>query len=58
LKDDKFQRLEAASVKTVVDGLSEAFPDDRKRVQQASVIFDGLFRVLDKEPLKGKTNAG
>jgi len=49
LKDDKFQRLEAAGVKAVVDGLSESFPDDRKRLQQASIIFDSLFKLLDKE---------
>ena len=49
LKDDKFQRLEAAGVKAMIDGLSETFLDDRKRVQQASVIFDGLFKLLSKE---------
>jgi hypothetical protein len=48
LKDDKFHRLEAAGLKAVIDGLSEAFPDDRKRLRQAAVIFDGLFRLLDK----------
>lgn len=48
LKDDKFQRLEAAGVKALIDGLSETFPDDRKRLQQASVIFDGLFKLLNK----------
>jgi hypothetical protein len=49
LKDDKFQRLEAAGLKAVIDGLSETFADDRKRLQQATVIFDGLFRLLDKK---------
>ena len=48
LKDDKFQRLEAAGVKALVDGLSETFADDRKRLQQASVMFDGLFRFFNK----------
>ena len=59
LKDDKFQRLEAAGVKALVDGLSEMIPDDRKRLQQASVIFDGLFRLLDKQTgnKKSKTRA-
>jgi len=52
LKDDKFQRLEAGGVKAIVDGLSETFADDRKRLQQASVIFDGLFRLLDKQSPK------
>jgi hypothetical protein len=48
LKDDKFQRLEAAGVKALIDGLSETFLDDRKRLQHASVIFDGLFTLLNK----------
>jgi len=52
LKDDKFQRLEAAGLNAVIDGLSERFPDDRRRLQQASVIFDGLFRLLDEESRK------
>jgi len=49
LKDDKFQRLEAAGLNAIIDGLSETFPDDRKRLQQATVIFDSLFRLLDKQ---------
>src|SRR5712671_1522961 len=48
LKDDKFQRLEAPGLNAIINGLSETFPDDRKRLQQANVIFDGLFRLLDK----------
>jgi hypothetical protein len=56
LKDDKFQRLEAAGLNAIIDGLSEAFPDDRKRLQHANVIFDSLFRLLDKkgEKMPGK----
>jgi len=49
LKDDKFHRLEAAGLKVMIDGLSETAKEDRKRLQQASVIFDGLFALLDKE---------
>lgn len=48
LKDDKFHRLEAAGLKAMIDGLSEKVSDDRKRLQQASVIFDSLFALLDK----------
>src|ERR1043166_9668769 len=48
LKDDKFQRLEAAGVEALIDGFSETFPDDRKRLQHVSVIFDGLFRLFNK----------
>jgi len=49
LKDDKFHRLEAAGLKAVIDGLCERVGDDRKRLRQASVIFDGLFALLDKQ---------
>jgi len=52
LKDDKFQRLEAPGLSAIINGLSETFPDDRKRLQQANVIFDGLFRLLDKQSEK------
>ncbi len=52
LKDDKFQRLEAAGLNAVINGLSEMFPDDRSRLKQATVIFDGLFRLLDKKDKK------
>ena len=48
LKDDKFHRLEAAGLKAMIDGLCEKVSDDRKRLQQAGVIFDGLFALLDK----------
>ena len=49
LKDDKFQRLEAAGLNAIINGLSETFPDDRKRLHQATVIFDSLFSLLDKQ---------
>jgi len=48
LKDDKFHRLEAAGLKAMIDGLCEKVSDDRKRLQQAGIIFDGLFALLDK----------
>ena len=48
LKDDKFHRLEAAGIKAMIDGLCEKVSDDRKRLQQAGIIFDGLFALLDK----------
>ena len=48
LKDEKFHRLEAAGLNMVINGLSENLRDDRKLLQQASVIFEGLFTLLDK----------
>ena len=48
LKDDKFNRLEAPGLKAIIDGLSETLRDDRKLLQQSSVIFDGLFTLFGK----------
>jgi hypothetical protein len=46
LKDDKFNRLEAAGVNATVTGLSELLKDDRKLLRQSSIIFDGLYALL------------
>jgi hypothetical protein len=46
LKDDKFNRLEAAGLNATVRGLSELLKDDRKLLQQCGVIFDGLYALL------------
>jgi hypothetical protein len=50
LKDDKFHRLEAAGLNAIIDGLSKVLSDDRKLLQQTSVIFDGLHAMFSKEP--------
>jgi len=53
LKDDKFHRLEAAGLNAVVNALSAALRDDRKLLQQTSVIFDGLHSLLSvTEPIR------
>jgi hypothetical protein len=57
LKDEKFHRLETAGLNTVINGLSENLRDDRKLLQHAGVIFDGLFTLLDKEPEKKRRPA-
>ena len=49
LKDGKFNRLEAAGLKAIVDGLSETLRDDRKLLQQSSTIFNGLFGLFSKQ---------
>ena len=49
LKDDKFHRLEAAGLNSIINGLSETLRDDRKLLQQMSAIFDGLYSHLSKE---------
>lgn len=56
LKDDKFHRLEAAGLNAIIDGLSKVLRDDRKLLQQTSIVFDGLYALLSKESQK-KTNA-
>ncbi len=48
LKDDKFHRLEAAGLNAIINGLSAALRNDRKLLQQISVIFDGLYMLFSK----------
>jgi len=48
LKDEKFHRLEAAGLNAIIDGLSKVLRDDRKLLQQASVVFDGLYALLSQ----------
>lgn len=49
LKDDKFHRLEAAGLNAIIDGLGKVLRDDRKLLQQTSIVFDGLYALLSKE---------
>src|SRR3989454_8509675 len=49
LKDDKFHRLEAAGLSTIIQGLSKVLRDDRKLLLQTSVLFDGLYEMLSKQ---------
>jgi hypothetical protein len=51
LKDDKFNRLEASGLNVIIEGLSDLLQDDRKLLQQTSVIFDGLYALLSKQRL-------
>ena len=48
LKDDKFHRLEAAGLNAIIDGLSQVLRNDRKLLQQTSIVFDGLYELLSK----------
>lgn len=49
LKDDKFNRLEAAGLNAIINGLSESLRDDRKVLQQTNAIFDGLFTLFGNQ---------
>ncbi len=53
LKDNKFNRLEAAGLDAAVRGLGELLEDDRKLVRQAGVIFDGLYEHLGRKAAGG-----
>ena len=55
LKDDKFHRLEATGLNAIINGLSEVLRDDRKLLQQCSVIFDGLYALLAQSAQKDKS---
>jgi hypothetical protein len=54
LKDDKFNRLEAAGLDAVVSGLAGLLKDDRKLLRQASAVFDGLYVLLSDRSRQGK----
>lgn len=49
LKDQKFNRSEAAGLSAVIRGLAETLKDDRKLAQQCQPIFDGLYELLRSE---------
>jgi hypothetical protein len=49
LKDVKFNRLEAAGLNAIINGLSKSLRDDRKVLQQTSAIFDRLFTLFGKQ---------
>src|SRR5262249_5770955 len=54
LKDDKFNRSEAAGLNLVIRGLAELLKDDRKLVAQSIPIFDGLYELLGRNQEKSK----
>ena len=56
LKDDKFHRLEAAGLRAIIDGLSKVLRDDRKLMQQTSIVFDGLYEMLSQPAETRKTS--
>lgn len=54
LKDDKFHRLEAAGLNSVVRGLSLLLRNDRTLLRQSSALFDGLYALLSKNSSEKK----
>src|ERR1041384_7984498 len=53
LKDDKFNRLEAAGLDAVVRGLAALLRDDRKLLRDSSTVFDGLYALLHDRASQG-----
>src|SRR5262249_10324154 len=49
LKDQKFNRSEAAGLGAVIRGLAELLKDDRKLAQHCGPLFDGLYELLVRE---------
>ena len=54
LKDDKFNRLEAAGLDATVRGLSELLKDDRKLLQQSGVDLRRAVRAVERRSEKGQ----
>ncbi len=56
LKDQKFNRSEAAGLGAVIRALADTLKDDRKLAQQCGLIFDGLYELLRREHESKTTN--
>jgi hypothetical protein len=54
LKDNKFNRFEAAGVKAVIRGLADHLQNDRKLIQQVLPLFDGLYKLFSQTELPEK----
>src|SRR5262245_5559609 len=54
LKDDKFHRLEATGLNSIITGLSKVLRDDRKLLQQCTAIFHGLYALLSQDAQRGE----
>ena len=49
LKDNKFNRTEAAGVRAILQGLSDGLKDDHKLIQQTVPLFDGLYKLFSEK---------
>jgi hypothetical protein len=50
LKDGKFGRPEAEGVRQLLSGIVLASEDDRSRVERGGVLFEDLYRSLQRKP--------
>jgi hypothetical protein len=46
LKDNKFNRSEAAGINAIIRGLGDSLKDDRQLVRHSKPLFDGLYELL------------
>jgi hypothetical protein len=56
LKDNKFNRLEAAGLNATITGLAKLLKDDSKLLQQGVAIFDGLYAMFSEGAEKREKN--
>jgi len=49
LRDGKFGRDEAAGIRTLIDGIALATPDDSERIARGSELFNSLYDVFGKK---------
>jgi hypothetical protein len=59
LKDQKFNRSEAAGLGAVIRGLADTLKDDRRLAQHCGPIFDGLYELFRRgDETRTATNKG
>ncbi|HZS47501.1 MAG TPA: chromate resistance protein ChrB domain-containing protein [Blastocatellia bacterium] len=54
LKDNKFNRSEAAGLNAVLLGMVERVKDDRKLAKESEPVFDSLYQLLRQQEKKAK----
>lgn len=52
LKDDKFSRPEVQGVRQLLAGITLATEDDKARIERGGVLFEDLYRSLQRQPRK------
>jgi hypothetical protein len=52
LKDDKFARPETQGIRQLLAGITLATEDDRTRIERGGVLFEDLYRSLQRQPRK------
>jgi hypothetical protein len=50
LKDDKFSRPEVQGVRQLLAGITLATEDDKARIERGGVLFEDLYRSLQRQP--------